>query len=465
MVSEIERKFLLSTGAVDFLERGGIKFEKSEICEVFSKIATKSDTFYRHVKFERSNLSGSVQDVNKEKFEKIVSTQFSQYALSVSRDEFETAQKSTALASVGFFKYDFLFNNLPCNICEFLGELSNLKTLTISFMRVGDALAFEMPEFLAPFILREITDEAHKFDLKSLCLFGDGDFKFDFAKAQSRAKISRSYSLYARGFLGAYDAARVVLYGLFCEIETARGKFLTTRDEDALISLELLFRTSAQVAKVCAGAFDVQTIESFMRFFIFETGKLAALNAKNFLCTYLAEGGGYMQRNRQILEDEIMLTLSGESFSKMLKDYEFALTEKDGFYCGESGKKDVRVLLAKEFRLCSLRALKAMENLKKDKSALSKCEEFLAIMRYFGSLFAPRASAKIEKNLVKLVSNLKDLEKYKMLDGAGGGANEKRNLGINPEKSLSKAVSRAQKIAPKIHEFSRVLKIYYQKEN
>ena len=29
-----------------------------------------------------------------------------------------------------------------------------------------------------------------------------------------------------------------------------------------------------------------------------------------------------MQRNRQILEDEIMLTLSGESFSKMLKDYE-----------------------------------------------------------------------------------------------------------------------------------------------
>ncbi len=75
MVSEIERKFLLGAGAVDFLERGGIKFEKSEVCEVFSKISVKSDAIYRSVKFEYSNLNESA---SKKRFEKVLATQFSQ---------------------------------------------------------------------------------------------------------------------------------------------------------------------------------------------------------------------------------------------------------------------------------------------------------------------------------------------------------------------------------------------------
>lgn len=389
------RKFLLFDASLpDFLRSCGVKLGFAVLKEFFVSQKTayrmESGLFYR---FEKERRLPEL----------------------VSKDEFFSAYESHIYQDIVRDRYSFGLDENLCHIDIYKKELEGLCILELEFSDELKGLYFKQPDFLTPFISREISDQS-EFKAFNLARFGYfNESGFSISSTLARINLS-GVKPFAPASIAIKFALLAMLTHLKLDFLNSKNGYLAVRcSACALLSFKAVFDE-----KICQHLF--KELESFSH----------SLATDRFLFGLIK-----LLKKRDKSSERALLALLQKASEQRdydkdsISEYELLLQDESGFYLGEMAKEtcvksSVRAMISQLDSL--LQELSQIGDESKNKQILKLLLGFLnawQLQEYFGHIWgdvglenfkkALKALLKLEENEAYIALVLRSTEQPKKL--------------------------------------------------
>lgn len=370
MKLEIEKKYLLkSAKLVEMLAKDGLCFEEQKLTQFYTKI-TKT----KEIRFRKTDSAYTVTTkegiglVRKESEKRS------------DADSFKREQESKIGNSIEKKRYTFKYNNLPCCIDVYRGDLKGLVVLEVEFLDEENAKSFLLPPYFEQEVQKEVTcDEAFK--NRNLALYGYPALKKEidtvtlFEKIEQEPFVIEPQEFLSSG-IDAYTALRIIFFSLFQRTLAYRNGFLKKSDNEVLHQFRVNIRKTRSLLQCVDGIFE----ESIARRFIDDFKRIAnATNTKRDGDVFVEFLEGLdeqeaelvlevfkIQENKSIQEIHAMLI--GEDFNRVMQEWNMVLEDNEGFFQGQCATSPLKKVVA-------ISLLKRLERMKKRLSVLEESTE------------------------------------------------------------------------------------------
>lgn len=445
----IKRKFLLKDDALlDFLLKQNV---------ILTPV--KASYFFNNsLKFQEQNSTYTCENL--------------QGCFEISKDGYKKARaKSKSI----FYKrvYEFRINSNPCLIHILLGNFSKICLLEITFSDEIYGVFFKPPQFLAPFIEREVTTD-NNYNEPRLELFGVSDEKFNFAEAIRVFKafgISANYPVNLR----IKDAVCVFLYHSVLKINSLKNDLFSSLDKEKILSLRDEIVSTKDMLELFSEIFDTRTAEffisNFTKFEISISKLTRILDTLNLLDGFYKEQWlkNFLISAFDLESKNLSIFLENDSF---LKDWEMFLSDTSDFFAGSRADEKTISFLAKCARSLVVKSCRHLKRL----SQQSENTEFFIVFNelkqakvlffnFSGILLDDKIANRLDRLFTKLSSlkafdDMLDLIQKIPRDEQTGELSAKIYTKIY--KTRAKVLKSSKKFIQTTLKRSKRLKIYYK---
>lgn len=338
-------------------------------------------------------------------------------SLTISKDEYDAALKDGATTSLSKNRMSFFIDENLYHIDEYTGELLGLCMLEVEFSDEITGLYFKLPNFLASFVLKEVSNDRF-FSQYALSVFGYfNSSDFSLRSTLSRILASNIVPFAPKGL----DSLSSVLPVLFSLILRLRNLNFSNIKECYEALLESSFILRAFSSSVFDGRVALIFSESLERF----AEPLMNLTHTGEFLKFINKQEKKRRKNKDVKYGKtrqlsillkkaiasLLLELEQLEISSELKDYELFLSDESRFYAAKDSFTRCDIIAARVLRFYAILLIRVLNKLDDQKAnavffmAANYAKTAIIILKYFSHQWANLPIKELEnlsKNLEKL---------------------------------------------------------------
>lgn len=372
--------------------------------------------------------------------------------LNISKEEYEIGILDGAVSSLSKNRASFFIDENLYHIDEYLGELFGLFMLEIEFCDELSGLYFNLPDFLQPFVLKEVSNDK-LFSQYGLSVFGYFNSS-DFSLRTTLARIlATGVAPFAPKGLDGINSLLAVLFSLVLPLRNLN--FSNTKE-----CYEALIESSFILKAFASSVFDDRVALIFSDLLERFAEPLANLTYTGGFLKFINKQNKKKLKNKDQKEGKtrqlsillkkaiasLLLGLENLDASSTLKDYELFLSDESGFYAAKYSFERADIIAARVLRAYVIGLIRILNKLDSTKGnamffmAANHAMTIVIILKYF----CHQWNALPVKELKNLSKNLEKLRQ----SGAWLGIFNRASY--QPKKLRLKLLNRIQSLRNKI---------------